>query len=60
MKIGKVNTGGDDAGKNARISGGGKTDNMHYGMEGVGIHSGFKGSVKEDIEPVTERSYQEY
>ena len=42
MRIGILSSGGDCPGINATIRGVGKTAIMHYGMEVVGIHSGFK------------------
>lgn len=56
MKIGILTSGGDCPGINATIRGVGKTAIMHYGMEVVGIHSGFKGILLEDVEPFSERS----
>lgn len=41
MKIGILSSGGDCPGINATIRGVGKTAIMHYGMEVIGIHSGF-------------------
>ena len=45
MKIGILSSGGDCPGINATIRGVGKTAIMHYGMEVIGIHSGFIGPV---------------
>lgn len=56
MKIGILTSGGDCPGINATIRGVGKTAIMHYGMEVLGIHSGFKGILLEDVEPFSERS----
>lgn len=56
MKIGILTSGGDCPGINATIRGVGKTAIMHHGMEVLGIHSGFKGILQEDVEPFTERS----
>ena len=56
MKIGILTSGGDCPGINATIRGVGKTAIMHYGMEVVGIHSGFKGILLGDMEPFSERS----
>lgn len=56
MKIGILSSGGDCPGINATIRGVGKTAIMHYGMEVIGIHSGFSGILKKDAEPLTERS----
>lgn len=56
MKIGILSSGGDCPGINATIRGVGKTAIMHYNMEVVGIHSGFSGILKKDVEPLNERS----
>ena len=56
MKIGILTSGGDCPGINATISGVGKTAIMNYGMEVIGIHSGFNGILTGDVEPFTERS----
>ncbi len=56
MRIGILTSGGDCPGINATIRGVGKTAIMHYGMEVIGIHSGFKGILYKDVEPFTERS----
>ncbi|MGL4293284.1 MAG: ATP-dependent 6-phosphofructokinase [Bacteroidales bacterium] len=56
MKIGILTSGGDCPGINATIRGVGKTAIMHYGMEVMGIHSGFKGILLKDVEPFSERS----
>ncbi len=56
MRIGILSSGGDCPGINATIRGVGKTAIMHYGMEVVGIHSGFSGLLKKDVEEFTERS----
>lgn len=56
MRIGILTSGGDCPGINATIRGVGKTAIMHYGMEVLGIHSGYKGILLEDVEPFTERS----
>lgn len=56
MKIGILSSGGDCPGINATIRGVGKTAIMHYGMEVIGIHSGFSGILKKDTEELTERS----
>ena len=45
MKIGILSSGGDCPGINATIRGVGKTAIMHYGMEVIGIHSGFIGGT---------------
>lgn len=56
MRIGILTSGGDCPGINATIRGVGKTAIMHYGMEVLGIHTGFKGILSGDVEPFTERS----
>lgn len=56
MKIGILSSGGDCPGINATIRGVGKTAIMHYGMEVIGIHSGFVGLLNKDIQPFDERS----
>ncbi|MEG1616022.1 MAG: ATP-dependent 6-phosphofructokinase [Bacteroidales bacterium] len=56
MRIGILTSGGDCPGINATIRGVGKTAIMHFGMEVLGIHSGYKGIINEDVEPFTERS----
>ena len=56
MKIGILSSGGDCPGINATIRGVGKTAIMHYGMEVVGIHSGFVGLLNKDIQSFDERS----
>ena len=56
MKIGILSSGGDCPGINATIRGVGKTAIMHYGMEVIGIHSGFTGLLNQDVEVFTERS----
>ena len=56
MRIGILTSGGDCPGINATIRGVGKTAIMHYGMEVLGIHSGFKGILLGDVEPFSERS----
>ncbi|MDF9830494.1 ATP-dependent 6-phosphofructokinase [Parabacteroides sp. PF5-6] len=56
MKIGILSSGGDCPGINATIRGVGKTALMHYGMEVVGIHSGFTGLITKDMEVFNERS----
>ena len=50
MKIGILSSGGDCPGINATIRGVGKTAIMHYGMEVIGIHSGFQGLLTKDVE----------
>lgn len=56
MKIGILTSGGDCPGINATIRGVGKTAIMHYGMEVLGIHSGYQGILNGDAELLTERS----
>lgn len=56
MKIGILSSGGDCPGINATIRGVGKTAIMHYGMEVIGIHSGFVGLLNKDIQVFDERS----
>ncbi len=55
MKIGILSSGGDCPGINATIRGVGKTAIMHYGMEVIGIHSGFIGLLNKDVELFDER-----
>lgn len=56
MKIGILSSGGDCPGINATIRGVGKTAIMHYGMEVIGIHSGFSGIMNIDIQAFDERA----
>ncbi len=56
MRIGILSSGGDCPGINATIRGVGKTAIMQYGMEVIGIHSGFVGLLNKDIQPFDERS----
>ena len=56
MKIGILSSGGDCPGINATIRGVCKTAIRHYGMEVVGIHSGFQGLMTKDVEMFTEDS----
>ena len=56
MKIGILSSGGDCPGKNATIRGVGKPAIMHYGMEVIGIHSGFVGLLNKDVQTFDERS----
>lgn len=51
MRIGILTSGGDCPGINATIRGVCKTAINHYGMEVVGIHSGFQGLLDNDMEP---------
>lgn len=55
MKIGILTSGGDSPGINATIRGVCKTAINHYGMEVVGIHSGFQGLLDKDVEVLTEK-----
>ena len=55
MKIGILTSGGDCPGINATIRGVCKTAINHYGMEVYGIHSGFRGLLDNDVEPLTEK-----
>ena len=48
MKIGILSSGGDCPGINAAIRGVGKTAINHYGMEVIGLHSGFLGLLNKD------------
>lgn len=56
MKIGILTSGGDCPGINATIRGVCKTAINHYGMEVIGIHSGFQGLLDKDVEVLTDRS----
>ena len=56
MKIGILSSGCDCPGIKEKIHGVGKTTIMHYGMEVIGIHSGFVGLMEKDIQPFDERS----
>jgi len=56
MRIGILSSGGDCPGINATIRGVGKTAIMHYGMEVIGIHSGFSGLLTKDTQTLDERS----
>ena len=56
MKIGILSSGGDCPGINATIRGVGKTAIMHYGMEVIGIHSGFVGLLNKDVHNFEDRS----
>lgn len=48
MKIGILSAGGDCPGINAAIRGVGKTAITHFGMEVIGIRSGFQGLLNKD------------
>ena len=51
-----MTSGGDCPGINATIRGVCKTAINHYGMEVVGIHSGFQGLLTKDVESFTDKS----
>lgn len=56
MRVGILTSGGDCPGINATIRGVCKTAINHYGMEVVGIQSGFQGLLTKDVVPFTEKS----
>lgn len=56
MRIGILTSGGDCPGINATIRGVCKSAINHYGMEVIGIHSGFQGLLDCDVEVLTEKS----
>ena len=56
MRIGILTSGGDCPGINATIRGVCKTAINNWGMEVVGIHSGFQGLLTNDVEVLTEKS----
>ena len=56
MRIGILTSGGDCPGINATIRGVCKTAIHHYGMEVLGIHSGFQGLLDKDVEVFTDKS----
>ena len=56
MRIGILTSGGDCPGINATIRGVCKTAINFYGMEVVGIHSGFQGLLTKDVELITDKS----
>lgn len=56
MRIGILTSGGDCPGINATIRGVCKTAINHYGMEVIGIHSGFQGLLTKDVETLTDKS----
>lgn len=56
MRIGILTSGGDCPGINATIRGVCKTAIKYYGMEVVGIHSGFQGLLTKDVELITDKS----
>lgn len=53
MKIGILTSGGDCPGINATIRGVCKTAINHYGMEVIGIQSGFQGLLTKEVMPIT-------
>lgn len=53
-RIGILTSGGDCPGLNAAIRGVGKTAMLEYGMEVIGISSGFKGLIEKDFRILTE------
>ena len=55
MRIGILTSGGDCPGINATIRGVCKTAINHYGMEVIGIHSGFQGLLTKDVESFKEK-----
>jgi len=57
MRIGILTSGGDCPGINATIRGVGKTAINHYGMEVVGIQSGFQGLISKDVIPLKQKSF---
>ncbi|MDR0989615.1 MAG: 6-phosphofructokinase [Prevotellaceae bacterium] len=56
MRIAILTSGGDCPGINATIRGVCKSAVNHYGMEVIGIHSGFQGLLTKEVEPLTEQS----
>lgn len=56
MRIGILTSGGNCPGINATIRGVCKTAINYYGMEVVGIHSGFQGLLTKDVELITDKS----
>ena len=56
MRIGILTSGGDCPGINATIRGVCKTAINYYGMEVVGLHSGFQGLLTKDVELITDKS----
>ena len=56
MRIGILTSGGDCPGINATIRGVCKTAINYYGMEVIGIHSGFQGLLTKDVESITDKS----
>lgn len=56
MKIGILTSGGDCPGINATIRGVCKAAINYYGMEVIGIHSGFQGLLDNEVEELTDKS----
>jgi 6-phosphofructokinase 1 len=56
MRIGILTAGGDCPGINAAIRGVGKTAILEYGMEVIGISSGFLGLINEEYAPLDENT----
>lgn len=56
MRIGILTSGGDCPGINATIRGVCKTAINYYGMEVVGIHSGFQGLLTKEAELINDKS----
>ena len=56
MRIGILTSGGDCPGINATIRGVCKTAINHYGMEVLGIHSGFQGLLTKEVEIFTDKT----
>ncbi len=56
MKIGILSSGGDCPGINAAIRGIGKVAIAHYGIDVIGIRSGFLGLINKDFIPLNESS----
>lgn len=54
MKIGILTSGGDCPGLNAAIRGIGKSAIVEYGMDVVGVCSGFQGLINQEYVPLTE------
>ena len=57
MRIGILTSGGDCPGINATIRGVCKTAINHYGMEVIGIHSGFQGLLTKTSNPLLINPY---
>ena len=56
MKIGILTAGGDCPGINAAIRGVGKTAILEYGMQVIGISSGFLGLINKDYVEITDQN----